>query len=36
MATATSRMVNRKRIIIVRMDTMGRMGRRVMVAVEMS
>ena len=36
MATATSRMVSRSRIEAVRMDTVGMMGSRAMVAVEIS
>lgn len=36
MATATSRMVSRSRIVVVRIDTAGMIGRRTVVAVEMS
>lgn len=36
MATATSRIVSRRRMVAVRRDTAGIMGRRVMVAVEIS
>lgn len=36
MATATSRIVSRRRTVAVRVDTAGMMGRSVMVAVEMS
>lgn len=36
MATAISRMVRRSRIIAARADTIGMIGRRVMMAVEMS
>lgn len=36
MATATSRMVRSSRMIIVRIDTVGRMGASAMEAVEMS
>lgn len=36
MATATSKMVRRNRISAVRMDTVGMMGSRAVVAVEMS
>lgn len=36
MATATSRMVSRSRISVVRADTVGKIGSRAVVAVEMS
>ena len=35
-ATATSRMVRRSRIIAVKAETTGKIGRRAIVAVEMS